>query len=346
MAFQIYSCENLRSSYAIEVDQSFSMKNPATSHPISMTRRVALSGLASLAASPWIGNRIASADETAPQATDFQIACMTLPYSQFPLERALSGIRAAGYRYVAWGTSHQEEGRSERTPVMAADAPPAKARRLADQCRDMGLEPLMMFSTVYPEHDDGLKVLQHRIRQASAAGIPQVLTFGHTEGGNRPLWIERFRKLGPFARDHGVVLVVKQHGGSTGTGEACAEIIREVDDPGIRVNYDAGNVMDYLNVDPIPDIQSCADVVHSFCIKDHRNWPVDQDCGAGLGEIDHYRLLQPVAQTGRTIPLCCENIFAPLLPRPTEPEEIDRLARRSREFLETVARGLTQPQEK
>jgi sugar phosphate isomerase/epimerase len=114
-----------------------------------------------------------------------------------------------------------------------------------------------------------------------------------------------------------------------------------VDHPGVRVNYDAGNVMDYLDVDPIPDVQQCADVVHSFCMKDHRNWPRDQDCGPGFGEIDHYRLLHPVAFTGRAMPLCCENIFAPLVPRPTQPEGVDDLARRVREFLETVVAGVT-----
>ena len=228
--------------------------------------------------------------------------------------------------------------------MLSTDAPPAKAKQLADRCRDMGLKPLMMFSTIYPEHDNGFEVLKHRLLQASAAEIPQVLTFGHTEGGNRPLWTERFKKLGPIARDLGVVLVVKQHGGSTGTGEACAEIIREVDDPGIRVNYDAGNVMDYLGVDPIPDIQKCAEVVHSFCIKDHRDWPNDQDCGPGFGEIDHYRLLQPVSQMDRSMPLCCENIFAPLMPRPTRAEAIDQLARRSREYLDIVTQGLLQVQ--
>ncbi len=271
--------------------------------------------------------------------TEFQVACMTLPYSAFPLQRALDGIKAAGYRYVAWGTRHQEAG-GEQAPVMPAEAPPAKARELAKRCRGLGLEPLMMFSTIYPEAPNGLEVLTQRIKQASAGGLPQVLTFGHTKGGNRKLWIERFKKLGPIARDHGVMIVVKQHGGSTGTGEACAEIVREVDDPAIKVNYDAGNVMDYLDVDPIPDIHKCAKEVRSFCIKDHRNWPKDQDCGPGFGEIDHYRLLHPVAFTGLRMPLCCENIFATLLPRPTEAEGVDALARRARRFLEVVIRGL------
>lgn len=276
------------------------------------------------------------------QRTNFQIACMTLPYSAHPLQRALTGIQSTGYQFVAWGTEHAETPGGKRTPVLAQDAPPSQAKELAQRCRDLGLQPLMMFSTIYPEAPNGLEVLTHRLKQAGAAQIPQVLTFGHTEGGSRNLWLERFKQLGPIARDQGVLLVVKQHGGSTGTGKACAEIVREVNDEGIKVNYDAGNVMDYLNLDPIPDIQACADVVHSFCMKDHRNWPKDEDCGPGFGEIDHYRLLHPVATTGRTMPLCCENIFAPLVGRPTTAEGIDALARRVREFLETVVSGLQQ----
>jgi sugar phosphate isomerase/epimerase len=266
---------------------------------------------------------------------------MTLPYSRFPLQRALEGIKAAGYRYVAWGTTHNE-GDGKSTPVMARDAAPEKAKELGRRCRDLGLEPVMMFSGVYPENKDGFEVHKQRIIQAGAAGIPQVLTFGHTMGGNKQLWLERFRKLAPIAKDSNVLVVVKQHGGSTGTGEACAAITREIDHPNIKVNYDAGNVLDYLNKDPIPDIQTCASEVRSFCIKDHRNWPQDQDCGPGLGEIDHYRLLHPVAFTGLAMPLACENIFAPLLPRPDKPEGVDAMAKRAREFLEVVIAGLQQ----
>ena len=35
--------------------------------------------------------------------------------------------------------------------------------------------------------------------------------------------------------DSGVVVVVKQHGGKTGTGEACAAITRLVADEGVKV---------------------------------------------------------------------------------------------------------------
>ncbi len=270
--------------------------------------------------------------------TRFLIACMTLPYSRFPLDRALSGIKASGYRYVAWGTTHREGARD--VPVIAPDAPPDRAKELGSKCRDLGLEPLLMFSMVYPEAPDALEVLKSRIRQAEAAGLRHVLTFGHTRGGNRKVWVERFKQLAPMARDHGVTIVVKQHGGETGTGAACAAIVREVNDEGVKVSYDAGNVMDYLDVDPIPDLRGCADEVRSFCIKDHRNFPRDEDCGPGFGEIDHYKLLQPVASTGRDMPLCCENIFAPWSLVRRSPKALNAMARRAREFLEVVTRGL------
>jgi sugar phosphate isomerase/epimerase len=304
-------------------------------------RTILKAGVASLPAMAWRGlsTQAGATPAQAKKPTHFQIACMTLPYSQFPLERALTGIRSAGYSYVAWGTTHREKDGKE-IPVIAPDAPPANAKELAVRCRDLGLTPLMMFSGIYPEAKNAMEILTNRIRQASAAGLPQVLTFGHTEGSDRKLWIERFKKLGPIARDQGVLIVVKQHGGNTGTGAACAEIIREVADEGVKVNYDAGNVMDYLDVDPLSDIKKCAEEIRSFCIKDHRNFPSDQDCGPGFGEIDHYKLLHTVAFTGLTMPLCCENIFAPVIPRPADPEGVDALARRAREFLEIVIQGL------
>jgi sugar phosphate isomerase/epimerase len=319
------------------------MSQPAADTDAFLNRRSFLGlGAAGLALGLDPAPTAAAADQETPAArgkpTHFQIACMTLPYSEFPLARALSGIKSAGFRHVAWGTTHKEDGKP--VPVVALDAPPSRAKELAHRCRDMGLAPLLMFSMVYPENKNGLKVLKQRILQAAAARVPQVLTFGHTEGGNSKLWVKRFKILGPIARDHGVLLVVKQHGGKTGTGAACAAVTREVADDGVKVNYDAGNVMDYLNLDPLPDIRKCADEVRSFCIKDHRRFPKNQDCGPGLGEIDHYRLLAPVAFTGRAMPLCCENIFAPVLPRPSKPEGVDALARRAREFLELVTQGL------
>lgn len=271
--------------------------------------------------------------------TVFQLACMTLPYASFPLERALTGIRSAGYKHVAWGVTHRNKG-GEKVPALAVEAPVREAAALAARCRGMGLEPVMMFSTVNLEAANAREAHLRRIEQAATARIPFLLTFGKTSPGEYEKVIETLKAAAPQARKAGVMVVIKQHGGNTATGQQCARIVREVADEGLRICYDAGNVLDYENQDPIADIQSCWRDVRAFNIKDHRNTPKDEDCGPGFGEIDHYKLFAPVMRTGLTIPLTFENIFEPLLPRPEVPEAVDALARRSREYVETVLRGL------
>src|SRR5947209_3461456 len=61
--------------------------------------------------------------------TKFQIACMTLPYAQFSFERSLTGIKSAGYRYVAWYTTHRGTD-GKPVSVLAEDDPPEKAKEL------------------------------------------------------------------------------------------------------------------------------------------------------------------------------------------------------------------------
>ena len=297
-------------------------------------RRDALKMLAGAAAAPLLAQ-----GSSTGTPTKIKLACMTHPYYKLPHERALKGIASAGYRYVAWGTTHQNSpGRKE--PVIAADAPAAEGKRLAEHCRSMGLEPVMMFSEIYVAAPESVRVHTRRIEQAAAAGMPFVLTFGAMQAGQHEVWVRNLKELGPIARGAGVTIVIKQHGGETATGADCARIVSEVDDAGIKMCYDAGNVLDYENHDPIPDIQTCWKEIRAFAIKDHRNTPKDEDCGPGFGEIDHYKLFTPVMKTGLTMPLAFENIFEPLVPRPADPSGVDTLARRSREYIESVLAGL------
>lgn len=272
-------------------------------------------------------------------STRFQVACMTLPYSPFPLERALEGVKNAGYSYVAWGVNHRDAAGNSR-PLLAVDAPPAEAKQLSTRCRDMGLRPVMMFATVNLEAANAADAHRRRVDQAAAAGIPFLLTFGKTAKGEYDAFVRNLKAAALHAARANVTIVIKQHGGNTATGADCLKIVNEVAEPSVRICYDAGNVLDYENHDPIADIQTCYQQIRAFAIKDHRNTPKDEDCGPGFGEIDHYKLLLPVMKLGHTMPLACENIFEPLVPRPRTPEEVDRLAQRAREYIETVLRGL------
>jgi sugar phosphate isomerase/epimerase len=207
-----------------------------------MTRREAIGALAVLPAA-------LSAAPGAP--TKFQLGCMTLPYSAFPLQRALEGIKSAGYDHVAWGTTHQNSP-GRRDPVMAPDAPAAEAKKLGERCRSMGLQPIMMFSQIYVAHADSVAVHTRRIEQAAAAGIPIVLTFGEIKVGAEDVWIKNLKQLGPIARQNNVLLTIKQHGGNTATGKDCARIVQQVNDPGIKMTYDAATCWTTRTTIPLP----------------------------------------------------------------------------------------------
>ncbi len=282
---------------------------------------------------------LAPAFAQSPGPTVFQLACMTLPYAQFPLERALTGIQKSGFKYVAWGITHKEESGATK-PLLPVDAPAAEAAQLARRCRDMGLEPVMMFATVQLEMANAQDAHLRRIDQAAAAKIPFLLTFGKTAPGEYDTFVRNLQRIAPRAQEAGVTVVIKQHGGNTATGADCAKILRDVSHTSVKICYDAGNVLDYENHDPIPDIQTCWQDIRAFAIKDHRNTPKDEDCGIGFGEIDHYKLLMPVMRTGLKMPMAFENIFEPLRPRPKTAEGVDALAERGLHYLESVLVGL------
>ena len=300
-----------------------------------MTRRTLFqAGAATLAS--------AAAAQTIPAGpTDFQIACMTLPYAAYPLDRALKGIASAGYKYVAWGPRHAVAGGKDAA-VLEERAPASAARELAARTRDAGLEPVMMFAVYYVHEPEALDIYKYRIEQAAAARVPYLLSFGNTKGpaADYPIWVRNLKTLGPIARKAGVTIAIKQHGGNTGTGAMCARIVEEVADEGVKMFYDGGNNRWYSDDDAIADMAKCARHVRGFAIKDFRAFPKRAICGPGFGEIDHYKLLAPVARTGLKMPLACENIAEPYTPRPTTPEGIDNLARRAREYLESVTAGL------
>ena len=100
----------------------------STSMPRRKFLQVSAAGLAGLAAVETAaaaapvpqGTGVPGGDDKPKTPTRFQIACMTLPYSRFPLQRALQGIRKAGYSFVAWGTSHLEDG-DKQAAVMPAE---------------------------------------------------------------------------------------------------------------------------------------------------------------------------------------------------------------------------------
>jgi sugar phosphate isomerase/epimerase len=299
-----------------------------------MTRRTALQSMAGAAALA----------QTSPTArTEFQIACMTIPFQQFSFERGVKGVAAAGFRYLAWGPN-ETDSTNRRSDVIGLDAGVERAKELLRISRDAGLETVLMFAAFYPENPGAVDAYKKRIDQAQAAGIPNLLSFGSPKSTaeHREPFVRTLRAIADHAAQAKVAIAVKQHGGVTATGEMTAAVVREVNHPSVVVFYDAGNVWGYTGGDANADFLKCASMTRGFAIKDIRNYRGQRSaCGPGFGQTDHYQMLGLVAENGDKIPLCCETVWEPLVPRVNTPEAVEQLARRSREFLDSVVRGVT-----
>ena len=110
-------------------------------------------------------------------------------------------------------------------PVIALDAPPAEAARLASHCQNVGLQPVMMFSTVNFEDATALDAHRRRIDQAQAAKIPFLLTFGKTTAGEYDSVIRNLKGVAGHAKAAGVTVVIKQHGGTQRPGRIAPELL-------------------------------------------------------------------------------------------------------------------------
>jgi hypothetical protein len=83
-------------------------------------------------------------------------------------------------------------------------------------------------------------------------------------------------------------------------------------------------------------------MARGFAIKDFRSYAGQCAAGGpGFGQTDHYEMLGAMVKNGGRIPLACETVTEPLLPRPETPEDVEKLARRARHFLESVVRAVT-----
>ena len=183
-----------------------------------MTRRVALQTVAGASA---LGQR--------PPGTEFQIACMTIPFQVFSFERGVKGVAAAGFRYLAWGPN-QTDASGGRMDTISLDAGPARAKELLRISRDAGLETILMFATAYPENPGAVAAYRKRIDQPQEAGIPNLLAFGSPKSTSehRAKFVRTLEAVADHARQASVSVCVKQHGGVTATGELTAFVVRDV----------------------------------------------------------------------------------------------------------------------
>ncbi len=275
---------------------------------------------------------------------DAKIACETLPYSEFPLERALEGIATAGYEYVALYSQHR------KTDLLPPEATDARVKDLAATVANSGLQLCLIFASGGDfEKDGALEAYRRRLEVAALMGAPLVMGWGPWEYKSWPdekfppeqwaqtsdNWFAGMMQVAPYAEELGVQIVLKPHTGTTAFGKRLREAIQRIGSPAVRVCYDGGNVHFYEGLDPAEDVRDCAEYVTAMCIKDHsgpRANPLFPP--PGEGDVDHPAIFRILNEHGFNGPLMVERFEGEYAKADMSLELIDERARAARIYLE------------
>jgi inosose dehydratase len=121
---------------------------------------------------------------------------------------------------------------------------------------------------------EGLELTRRRIEFAgrwfavstviSGAGQP-------ADADERKTVIAALRQLGDTAAGLGITIALETHKGPTQNAAAMLALMDEVDHPGVRLNFDTGNIGYYnRGVDPVDELEKVKDLVKNVHVKDSR----------------------------------------------------------------------------
>ncbi len=249
----------------------------------------------------------------------YRLGCQTLPYQNLPFERALEGIKKAGYKYVMLGSNHQKK--PVFSPALSADS----RNRLRSLLSDEGLEPFMSFLglTVDVLKPEGIKSWLDELDLCREFGIRMTVAMGpryyvHFPAQPKPArqWEkdvdDYYAAIEPairHAENIGVTITVKPHSGIATTAKAAMQVMKRVVSDRFKICWDAGNVSYYEGIHPDPDLPDLAPDVKAVCIKDHLglrgqdNFPVP-----GSGQINHEEMFRILFRAGFNGPMAVERI--------------------------------------
>lgn len=278
------------------------------------------------AALPFINSGQAEA-----KGVKWQIGCFNRPFTKWPFDQALKEIKQAGYKTVGLLTRTKDE------PFISADASAEYLEGLKKRISASGLATNM--GALRSRHniplEESVRELRRQIDNARFLSLKYVMSFGADKPEEFAHYIKAMTEAADYAQDKGIKLVMKPHGGISGSSAEILRVIKEVNHRNFSIWYDAGNIIYYTGKDPVAEIDPIARHITGFCAKDCREMRGDVMIQFGEGKVDFAAVFKKLKSAGFGGPVmveCC---------RVAETSEATAAnARSNREHLENVLASL------
>lgn len=289
------------------------------------SRRDFLVSAAACAAAAFLPAGLRSA---APAASvTWPVGCFNRPWTKWSFDETLDAIKAAGYQTTGLLTETKDD------PFIAARATPEYLAALKQKLSSRGLKANMGALRVKNEAPlaEAVADVRQQITNAQTLGLEFALTFGVDKPEHYAQYYKVMADAAAFARERGVKLVLKPHGGGSGAAEEILRSMKEVAHPNFKIWYDAGNIIHYTGKDPVSELEPIVQHVTGFCAKDCAGLKGDVMVQFGTGKVDFTAVFRKLKAAGFNGPVMVEGCQVGDTPAATMAN-----ARANRLFLEKV----------
>jgi sugar phosphate isomerase/epimerase len=270
---------------------------------------------------------ILSSTDGLAKGVKWQIGCFNRPWTKWSFDQTLKEIKAAGFKTAGLLTRTKDE------PFISADATPEYLAGLKTRIAAGGLSANM--GALRSRHDipleDSIREVRKQIDNARSLSLKYVLSFGADKPEEFAHYAKVMSNAATYAKDKGIKLAMKPHGGISGASSEILRVIKEVNHENFSIWYDAGNIIYYTGKDPVAEIDPIARHITGFCAKDCGEPKGDVMIQFGSGKVDFTNVFKKLKAAGFNGPVmveCCKV--------GQTPEETSANARANREFLERV----------
>ncbi|UCH21579.1 MAG: sugar phosphate isomerase/epimerase [Deltaproteobacteria bacterium] len=270
------------------------------------------------------------------------VSVNTLAFEGYDLSITVKVLAELGIQYVEFAfIKGYSEGLSESTFSAAT------AKFLKKLLDEYGLKMVALAAHLDLGLKESVEAFKRRMDFAGRLGVNIILTNSSTQE-NRTTFLHNIDKLAVRAESLGITIGLENPGDGTnnliGSGEQGAKLIKEINSPFVRLNYDVGNTYSYSKgtIKPENDIQyayPCAIHFHFKDTKPDENGWVFSEIGRGVinyKEIIEFIKVQPeYLPIGLEMPLSVrrDKEFKPQkVPVPPSLSEIKRTVKQSYDF--------------
>lgn len=241
------------------------------------------------------------------------IACKTNPYVGFTPEETFNGLAKSGFKYIELSASPNcNSGVSRFSPKVELEA-------LKNKLNDLGLIVLTLSghtNVIDSTEEDFI----NNLKLAKYFGAKYfVASVGDVDNPKEPLVKDEevatiIKKYIPYLEEYDLIFAIELHGAHA-RGTSVNNIVKLVNSPRVKINYDTGNAIMWagLTVDEmIKDFEECVDNIAHVHIKDKLGEIKEWNFPAiGDGYVPFDKVFEILKKNNNTSPLMVEVEYTP-----------------------------------